>query len=61
MMEALLVADDFDRNILIGFVVECANHLAKASLSNHLENLVTVTNVIVDNLQERRDGNLIKF
>lgn len=58
MMEAFLVADDFDCNVGVRFVVECANHLAEASLSNHLENLVTVTNVIVDNLRKRREARI---
>lgn len=60
-MEAFLVADDFDCNVGICFVVEGADDLPKAPLSNHLKNLVTVTNVIVDNLRKRTNENLIKF
>lgn len=50
MMEALFVANDFDCDILIGFVVEGANNLAEAALANHLENLVAITNVIMNHL-----------
>jgi hypothetical protein len=50
MMEALFVANDFDCDILIGFVVEGSNHLSKAALSNHLEDFVAITNVIVHHL-----------
>jgi hypothetical protein len=50
MMEALFVANDFDCDILIGFVVERSNHLSKAALSNHLEDFVAITNVIVHHL-----------
>lgn len=53
MMEALFVANDFDCDILIGFVVERSNHLPEAALANHLENLVAITNVIVNHLRER--------
>jgi hypothetical protein len=51
MVEALFVANDFDCDILIGFVVECTNNLSKASFSNHLENLVAITDVIVNHLK----------
>lgn len=55
VMEALFVANDFDCDILICFVVERTNHLAEASLSNHLQDLVTVTNVIVNHLKRTRE------
>lgn len=54
MMKSLFVADDFDCDILVRFVVEGSNHLPEAPLSNHLQDLVTVTNVIVDNLRTYR-------
>ena len=61
MVEALFVANDFDCDILICFMIQCANHLTKTSLSNHLQNLITVTNVIVDNLQNIKKNNFIKI
>lgn len=54
MVEALLVANDFDCDVMIRFVVQCANHLAEASLSNHFQDLVAVTNVIVNDLKRER-------
>lgn len=51
MMEAFLVADNFDCDILICFVVQSSDDLTKASFSNHFENLVAVTNVIVNHLR----------
>lgn len=50
MMEALLVANNFDCHVLVRLVVQRAYHLAEAALSNHLENLVAITNVVVNYL-----------
>jgi hypothetical protein len=55
MMEALFVANDFDCDVLIGLVVQSTNHLSKASLTNHLENLVAIANVIVNHLEKRKE------
>lgn len=54
MMESLFVANDFDCDVLISFVVQCANHLTETALSNHFQNLVAITNVIVNHLQQGR-------
>lgn len=54
MVEALFVSDDFDCDILICFVVQCANHLPKAALANHLQDLIAIANVIVNHLRMRK-------
>lgn len=63
MVEALFVANDFDCDVLIGFVVERTNDLSKASFANHLENFVAIANVIVNHLGKKRKQreNLINF
>jgi hypothetical protein len=55
MVEALLVANDFDCDILICLVIQGADHLAKAAFSNHLEDFVAITNVIVNHLKWKRE------
>lgn len=50
MMEALLVADDLDGDVRVGFVVECSDHLAEAAFADDLENLVAIGYVVVGNL-----------
>lgn len=54
MMEALLVANDFDCDILIGFVVEGPNDLSEAALANYLQDFVAIANVIMNNLTKIR-------
>lgn len=54
MMEAFLVADDFDCDVLIRFVVESSDNLPETSLSNNLKNLVAITNVIVNHLRREK-------
>lgn len=51
MVEALLVANNFDCDILIGFVVESSDNLSKAAFANHFENLVAITDVVVNHLR----------
>lgn len=51
MVEALFVANDFDCDVLIGLVVEGPNHLSKTALANHFENLVAITNMVVNHLR----------
>lgn len=55
MMESLLVANNFDCHILIGFVIQRTYDLSKATLANHLQDLVTVANVVVNDLRGRRE------
>lgn len=50
MMETLFVANNFDCHILIGFVIQCPDDLAKTTLANHFEYLIAIANVIVNNL-----------
>lgn len=50
MMEALLVADDFDGDVRIGFVVERSDHLAEAAFADDLQNLVAIGYVVVGDL-----------
>lgn len=52
MMEALLIADDFDCHILICFVIERTYDLTEASLADDFEYFITITDVIVNHLQE---------
>ena len=62
MVEAFLVANDFDCDVLTRFMVKSTNHLSKASLSNHFQNFIAIANVIMNNLGGI-DGekNLINF
>lgn len=52
VMEPLLVPDDLDRHVLVGHVVERLYHLAEAALSDHLEDLVSITDVIMQHLRQ---------
>lgn len=54
MVETLLVANNFDCHVLICLVVQRAYHLSEAALSNHLENLVAITNVVVNYLRRKK-------
>lgn len=54
MMEPLLVADDFDCHILIGFVIQRPDDLSEAPLANHLQYLVAIAYVVMNNLRESR-------
>ena len=51
MVEALFVANDFDSDVLIGLVVKGPNHLSEAALANHFEDLVAITNMVVNHLR----------
>lgn len=50
VVEALLVADDLDGDMLADFVVEGAHHLAEAALADDLEDFVAVEDVVVHDL-----------
>lgn len=52
VMEALLIPDDLDGHVLVGHVVQGAYHLAKASFADHLEDLVPIGYVIVQDLDK---------
>lgn len=51
MMEAFLVADDLDGDVLAGHVIDGAHHLAEAALADDLEDLVAIRDVIVHDLR----------
>lgn len=51
MMESLLIANDFDCHILIGFMIQCTNDLSETSFANHLQYLVAIANVIMNDLE----------
>jgi hypothetical protein len=51
MMETLLVTNNFDCHILIGFVIQCPDDLTKATLADHFEYLVAIADVIVNDLK----------
>jgi len=53
VMEALLVSNDFYRNVLISFVIQGSYHLPKASFANHFKDLKTIADVIVNNLKQQ--------
>lgn len=53
VVEALLVADDLDGHVLVGAVVQRADHLPEAALADHLEDLVAVADVVVGNLETK--------
>jgi hypothetical protein len=55
MVEALFVANDFDCDVLIGFVVQGTDDLSEAALANHLQDLVAVTDVVVNHLKAREE------
>lgn len=42
MMKSFLVSYDFYSNVLIRLVIECSNHLTKATLSDYFEDFVSV-------------------
>lgn len=48
--EALLISDYLDGHMCVGLVIECPDHLAKAALANHLQNLIAKGYMIVLNL-----------
>ena len=51
MMEALLVADNFDGHVQSSFVVQRTNHLSKTAFANHLENFVAIADVVMNDLK----------
>lgn len=52
--EALLVSDYLDGHMCVGLVIESSDHLAKAALANHLQDLIAKGYMIVFNLDGRR-------
>lgn len=54
MVEALLVADDLDCDVLLGFVVQRPDHLSEAALADNLQDLVPVADVVVHNLKTNK-------
>lgn len=56
VVEALFVADDFDCDVLVGLVVQCANHLTEAAFPNHLQDLVAIADVVVNHLKWSRES-----
>lgn len=52
MVKSFLVSDDFDGYVLVGHVIQGAYHLSEAALSNHLEDLIAKSYVIVQNLDK---------
>ena len=51
VVESFLVADDFDGHVQSSFVVQCTNHLAKTAFANHLQYLVAIADVVVNDLK----------
>lgn len=51
-MEPFLVSDDLDSNLTLGFVVCCANHLAKGSFPDHFKNFISVSYMISGNCKK---------
>lgn len=52
MVESFLVSDQFDGYVFVGHVVQGAYHLSETALSNHLQDLVTISYVIVQDLDK---------
>lgn len=52
----LLVPDDFQGHQFIVFVVQALGHLSKGPFSNHLQNLVAIGNMVMQNLQKPGKG-----
>lgn len=50
MMKTLFVANDFDCNILIDFMVQCANHLPETAFANHFQYFIAIANVVMNHL-----------
>ena len=46
-MKSLLISDHFQSNVLVGFVIIHFQNLSKGTLSNHLENLVPISYVVM--------------
>lgn len=53
MVEAFLVANDFDCHVLVGFVVQCPDHLSEAALADDLQDFVPVADVVVNHLMRK--------
>lgn len=50
VVEAFLIADDFDCHVLVGFVVQRPDDLAEAAFADDLKDFVPVADVVVDHL-----------
>lgn len=50
MVEAFLIADDFDCHVLVGFVVQRPDDLTEAAFADDLKDFVSVADVVVDHL-----------
>lgn len=48
----LLVPDDFQGHQLIVFVIQALGHLSEGPFPDHLQNLVAVGNVVMQDLQK---------
>lgn len=53
VVESLLVPDDLDGDVSVGHVIERLDHLAETALSDHLQNFVAITNVVVQYLEKK--------
>jgi len=47
VVEPLLIPYDFDCDVLVGLVIQCANHLPETPLPNHLQDLISVRYVVM--------------
>lgn len=52
----LLVPDDFQGHQFIVFMIQALGHLSKGPFSNHLQNLIAVGDVVVQDLQKSSRG-----
>lgn len=52
----LLVPDDFQGHQLIVFVIQALGHLSKGPFPDHLQNLIAVGNVVMQDLQKPDQG-----
>lgn len=50
MVESLLVPDDLDGDVMVCLVVQRPDHLSKAALANHLQDLIPVRDVVMYHL-----------
>lgn len=48
----LFVPDDFQGHQLIAFVIQALGHLSKGPFPDHLQNLISVGNVVMQDLQK---------
>lgn len=59
LYKSLLIAYNFNGHIGVGLVIKRSNHLTEASLTDYVQNLITIGNMIMRNLQSFKPISII--